>query len=89
MKRLVVVAVLLLAACKPGPTPSLPTTATAPKPPVPLDVYRACAKTNPSSRAHQGRCQVKAWGGEFSDDDERWACQYMGDLKCGPTEGKA
>lgn len=80
MKRLAVVAVLLLAACKPAATPN---------PPSPLDVYRACVEPAPADRSRQGRCQVKAWGGEFSDDDARWMCAEMGDLQCGPGERKA
>lgn len=92
MKRLVVaVALLALTACKPTPTtqPAPPPPASAPKPATPLDVYRKCVKTNPANRAHQDACQRKAWGEGFSDDDERWACQWMGDLKCGPAERKA
>lgn len=93
MRRTAAVLAVLLAltACKPTPTtkPAPPPPASAAKPAKPLDVYRACAKANPADRAHQDACQRKAWGGPFSDDDERWACQWMGDLKCGPAERKA
>lgn len=92
MKRLAVVAVVVLAvtACKPGPDTTTPTRpATAPKPPAALDVYRECVKSKPTDRAHQSACQVKAWGDKFSDDDSRWSCLVMGDLKCGPAERKA
>lgn len=92
MKHLAAVAAVLLAvtACKPGLTTTPSTTpATAPKPLSPLDVYRECVKAKPADRALQGRCQTKAWGAPFEEDDDRWSCRWMGDLKCGSPEGKA
>lgn len=91
MRHLAVVAAALLAvtACKPGPSSPATTPATAPKPLSPLDVYRECVEAKPADRALQDRCQTKAWGAPFEEDDDRWSCRWMGDLKCGSPEGKA
>lgn len=80
---------LVLTGCNPGDTTPTTTPAQAPKPPSALDVYRACVGPNRSSRDLQSKCQVKAWGDAFSDDDDRWSCLDMGYLQCGPSERKA
>lgn len=93
MKRLAIMAVVVLAvtACEPGPATTTPTRpATAPSPPAtPLDVYRECRNSGPTFQRTQDWCQTKAWGETFSEDDARWSCVDMGNRQCGPGERKA
>lgn len=76
-----VCAVLALAACndptkKGGGTRQLS----------PADMYRSCVGTDHDQQNH---CQIKIFGHLFSEDDQNWVCDSMGNWQCGPTEKRA